>query len=186
MSARPVKTLTLHEDPVMKKNAIALVLFFAVISTAFLVCPVSPAHAGSAEEELAGIKKEFGPVLRLRGTVAAREINAIANLLVPRSGMMAIDITHVSGEFCMLEPSTRRYMVHFSHDPEHTTEDILYFLNPTAFRAAGLDVKKLPVLPSVLGKMKPFTWYYYDGKGKEPHHGKRLGKEFLVMAIDVK
>jgi len=145
-----------------------------------------PASAGSAEEELAAIKKEFGPVLRLRGTVAAREINAIANLLTPRSGMMAIDVTHASGEFCMLEPSTRHYMVHFSRDPEHTTEDILYFLDPTAFRAAGLDVKKLPALPTELGKMIPFTWYYYDGKGREPHHGKRLGKEFLVMAIDVK
>jgi len=142
--------------------------------------------ASAAEKELAAIKKEFGPVLRLRGTAAGREINAIANLLVPRSGMMAIDITHVSGEFCMLEPTAKRYMVHFSHDPEHTTEDILYFLDPQPFRAAGLKVKNLPTLPMELGKMKPFTWYYYSGNVKEPHHGARLGKEFLVMAIDVK
>jgi len=170
----------------MKKVLFTLILWGCL----FLFMPFM--HAGnafgasSAEKELAAIKKEFGPVLRLRGTTAAREINAIANLLVPKSGMMAIDITHVSGEFCMLEPTTRRYMVHFSHDPEHTTEDILYFLNPDGFKAAGLKVKNLPTLPTELGKMKPFTWYYYAGKTIEPHHGKRLGKEFLVMAIDVK
>jgi len=170
----------------MKKIIFALILPVCL----FLFMPFTKAGnalaAGSAEAELAAIKKEFGPVLRLRGTTAAREINAIANLLVPRSGMMAIDVTHVSGEFCMLEPTTKRYMVHFSHDPEHTTEDILYFLNPTAFKAAGLKVKNLPVLPTELGKMKPFTWYYYAGKTIEPHHGARLGREFLVMAIDVK
>jgi len=167
-------------------------LFFALILPVglFLFMPFlilgNAFGASSAEKELAAIKKEFGPVLRLRGTAAGREINAIANLLVPRSGMMAIDITHVSGEFCMLEPTTKRYMVHFSHDPEHTAEDILYFLNPQPFKAAGLKVKNLPVLPTELGKMKPFTWYFYDGKTKEPHHGARLGREFLVMAIDVK
>ncbi len=171
----------------MKNNRfIAPLMCFVVILTAVLFLPLGPASAGTAEEELAAIKKEFGPVLRLRGTVAAREINAIANLLTPRSGMMAIDVTHASGEYCMLEPKTRRNMVHFSRDPANTTEDILYFLNPTAFKAAGLDVKKLPVLPSELGKMKPLTWYYYDGKTKEPHHGKRLGRDFVVMAIDVK
>jgi hypothetical protein len=171
----------------MKKILTAFLLSFAVLLTAFVLPEAAPARAGSAEEELAAIKKEFGPVLRLRGTVAAREINAIANLLTPRSGMMAIDVTHASGEYCMLEPKTRRNMVHFSRDPASTTEDILYFLNPTAFKAAaGLDVKKLPVLPTELGKMKPLTWYYYSGKSVEPHHGKRLGRDFVVMAIDVK
>ncbi len=170
----------------MKKTLTAFFLSFAVLLTAAMMLGAAPAAAGSAEEELAAIKKEFGPVLRLRGTVAAREINAIANLLTPRSGMMAIDVTHASGEYCMLEPKTRRNMVHFSRDPAGTTEDILYFLNPTAFKAAGLDVKKLPVLPTELGKMKPLTWYYYAGKAFEPHHGKRLGKDFVVMAIDVK
>jgi len=170
----------------MKKALFILILPVCLFLFMPFAQPGSAFGASSAEKELAAIKAEFGPVLRLRGTVAAREINAIANLLVPRSGMMAIDVSHASGEFCMLEPSTKRYMVHFSHDPEHTTEDILYFLNPQPFRAAGLKVKNLPTLPAELGKMKPFTWYYYDGKTKEPHHGGRLGREFLVMAIDVK
>jgi len=150
----------------MKKYLFTLILPVCI----FLFMPVTPSGnafgASSAEKELAAIKKEFGPVLRLRGTVAAREINAIANLLVPRSGMMAIDVTHASGEFCMLEPATKHYMVHFSRDPEHTTEDILYFLNPQPFKAAGLKVKNLPTLPTELGKMTPFTWYYYNGKTK--------------------
>ncbi|MFQ5480846.1 MAG: hypothetical protein ACE5DW_06175 [Thermodesulfobacteriota bacterium] len=156
-----------------------------ILSISFTL-PKRASGAGEAEKELAAIKKEFGPVLRLRGTAAAREINAIANLLVPRSGMMAIDVTHASGEYCMLEPATKRYMVHFSRNPQSTTEDILYFLNSDSFKAAGLKVAELPALPGELGKMKPFTWYYYDGKTKEPHHGKSLGREFLVMAIDVK
>jgi hypothetical protein len=41
-------------------------------------------------------------------------------------------------------------------------------------------------LPTKLGKMTPLKWYYYDGKAKEPHHGKQLHRDFLVMAIDVK
>ncbi len=171
---------------IVKKVVIALILPLSMFLSISFISTGGAFGAGDAERELAALKKEFGPVLRLRGTAAAREISAIANLLVPRSGMMAIDVTHASGEFCMLEPATKHYMVHFSRDPEHTTEDILYFLNPQSFKAAGLNVKALPTLPTELGKMKPFTWYYYSGKTKEPHHGAKLGREFLVMAIDVK
>ena len=100
--------------------------------------------------------------------------------------MMAIDLRHASGEFCMLEPRTKRYMVHFSQSPDNTSEDILYFLNPETFKEFGLRVKDLPAHPTELGKMKPFQWYYYDGTTYEPHHGRKIGAEFLVMAIDVK
>lgn len=162
----------------MKRIRAMILAAFAVLALAGSV------SAGS--DELAEIKRDFGPVLKLRGTPAATEINVIANLLTPGSGMMAIDLRHRSGEMCMLEPRTKRYMVHFSSEPEKTAEDILYFINPAAFRKAGLDVKKLPKLPTKLGEMKPFRWYYYDGKAYEPHHGRRLGVDFLVMAIDVK
>ena len=157
-----------------------------LILTIFAFAPfISQTKAASSDQELAAIKKQFGAVLKLTGT-AADEINAIANLLTPGSGMMAIDKTHASGEFCMLEPTTGKYMIHFSKTPEKTTEDILYFINPEILKQNGLQVKNLPVLPTTLGKMKPFQWYYYDGNGHEPHHGGRIGREFIVMAIDVK
>ncbi len=170
----------------VKKVLIALILPLSLFLSISFTLPGHAFSASDAEKELAALKKEFGPVLRLRGTVAAAEINAIANLLTPKSGMMAIDFTHASGEFCMLEPDTKRYMLHFSRAPQATTEDILYFLNPEPFKSAGLKVSELPPLPAELGKMKPLTWYYYDGKTREPHHGRKLGREFLVMAIDVK
>jgi len=161
-----------------------MLMTVAVFFAAFIL-PRVASSGGGAAAELASIKKDFAPVLNLKGTPAEAEINAIAHLLTPGSGMMAIDLRHKSGEFCMLEPNTKRYMVHFSHNPEKTTEDILYFINPDNFKVAGLQVTRLPKLPTKLGKMKPFQWYYYDGKAYEPHHGGRLGKEFLVMAIDV-
>lgn len=124
-------------------------------------------------------------MLGLQGD-AIGEINAIANLLVPGAGMMAINLGHVSGEFCMREPKTGRYMIHFSREPEKTPEDIIYFINPDTFKQKGLQVKDLPSLPTELGKMKPFQWYYYNGRTHEPHHGGPLGIDFLVMALDVK
>ncbi|GMR04852.1 MAG: hypothetical protein BMS9Abin23_0766 [Thermodesulfobacteriota bacterium] len=169
----------------MKRYRSLSLLTAVIILLAVFIMPKS-AFSGNGSQELTAIKKNFGPVLKLEGTPAGREINAIANLLVPGSGMMAIDFTGVSGEFCMLEPGTKRYMIHFSNAPEKTTEDILYFINPESFKKAGLKVAELPVLPTKLGKMKPLQWYYYSGKVLEPHHGKKMGKEFLVMAIDVK
>lgn len=121
-----------------------------------------------------------------RSSAAEAEIKAITNLLTGESGIMAIDFSSISGEFCMLEHGTKNNMIHFSGTPENTPEDIIYFISPDAFTKAGLRVKKLKKLPTELGKMEPLKWYYYDGKGKEPHHGKQLHRDFLVMAIDVK
>ncbi len=117
---------------------------------------------------------------------ARGEVNAVANLLLPGSGLMAIDLSHKTKQFCMLDGVSQRNMIHFSQVPESTPEDVLYFLNPETFVANGLDAKKLPSLPSELGKMIPHQWYYYDGTYTEPHHGRTLGVDFLVMAIDVK
>ena len=167
-----------------KKNYLYVVALLIVAIFAFAPF-ISQTRAASSDQELADIKKQFGSVLKLKGS-AADEINAIANLLTPGSGMMAIDRTQVSGEFCMLEPTTGKYMIHFSKTPEKTKEDILYFINPENLKQNGLQVKNMPTLPTTLGKMKPFQWYYYDGKGHEPHHGGRIGREFIVMAIDVK
>ncbi len=168
----------------IKKN---ILLFVAIFVLAVLLGAPFNSQSGDSSDskELAVIKKQFGSVLKLTGS-AAQEINAIANLLMPGSGMVAINLTHKSGEFCMLEPKTGRYMIHFSHAPEKTKEDILYFINPETFKQNGLQVNNLPSLPTELDKMKPFQWYYYNGSAFEPHHGGKLGREFLVMAIDVK
>lgn len=169
---------------VLKKNVIGI-LALLILAILFWNPILSQSKEPSCDKELAAIKKQFGSVLKLTGN-AANEINAIANLLIPGSGMMAINLTHKSGEFCMLEQKTGRYMIHFSQTPEKTTEDILYFINPETFKQNGLQVENLPPLPTELGKMKPFQWYYYNGQAFEPHHGDKIGREFLVMAIDVK
>ena len=120
------------------------------------------------------------------GATAGGEIDAVANLLGGKSGIMTINFDGISDEFCMLEKGTKSNMIHFSKKPEGTPEDILYFINPDTFKSNGLRLKELPPLPKELGKMTPLQWYYYDGKSKEPHHGRRLHRDFLVMAIDVK
>ncbi len=117
---------------------------------------------------------------------AGAELDAIANLLAGKSGIMTIDFSAVSGEVCLLEKGTKNNMIHFSSKPESTPEDIHYFISPDTFKEAGLNVRKLAPMPTKLGKMTPLKWYYYDGKSKEPHHGKKLHRDFLVMAIDVK
>jgi hypothetical protein len=159
-----------------------------IAAAALMAAFMLPGSAGaeSAETKLNAIAEEFGPVLQLSGTSAAKEINAIANLISPKSGMMTIDLTHASGEFCMLEPTAKSNMIHFSPTPEKTKEDIIYFISPDEFKEKGLRVADLAPLPKELNKMVPLKWYYYDGKSVEPHHGKKLHRDFLVMAIDVK
>ena len=169
--------------PMRKSMKIVTAVAFTL---ALLALPSYAVSAESASEKLNEIADEFGAVLSLSGTPAAKEINAIANLISPKSGMMTIDLSHASGELCMLEPKGKNNMIHFSATPEKSAEDILYFINPDEFKKAGLRLADLPALPEELGKMVPLKWYYYDGKGIEPHHGKKLGAEFLVMAIDVK
>lgn len=169
---------------VLKANILNNKTLF-ILALLFFIPFISLAKESDSDKELAAIKKQFGSVLKLTGN-AANEINAIANLLEPGSGMMAINLTHKSDEFCMLEPKTGKYMIHFSQTPKKTSEDILYFINPESFKQNGLQVNKLPPLPTKLDQMKPFQWYFYNGLTFEPHHGRILGREFLVMAIEVK
>lgn len=158
-----------------------------LIIAGFLIVLSSQVEASSSdpERELATIKKEFGPVLKLKGN-AMREINAIANLFSPGSKIAAIDITKASGEYCMLETVTKHNMTHFSSHPESTHEDIVYYLNPKTFIENGLDVSKLPRQPKKLGEMVPLQWYFYDGTYVEPHQGTQMNKEFVIMTINVK
>ena len=87
---------------------------------------------------------------------------------------------------CMLETASKRNMIHFSQTPEKTEEDVVYYINPDAFIANGLDVSKLPPQPRELGKMVPLQWYYYDGTYVEPHQGSQMNKPFVIMAVNVK
>ncbi len=166
----------------MRLSVFALLVFLLAVA---LMVDI-PAIAGYDAGEPGTAEESFSDVIKLKGTPAEGEINAIAKLLVPGSAIMSIDFGKASGEFCMLESKTRDYMIHFSRSPENTMEDIIYFIDPDTFVSMGLRVEELTAHPGVLGEMVPLKWYYYDGKGIEPHHGKRLGKEFLVMAIDVK
>ncbi len=167
----------------MKRSILNLAFLAAFVALCALIFPAG----GSADEtSCKEMEETFAPVMKLKGTAAEGEINAIANLFGEGSGIMAIDFGKVSGEFCMLEHGTKSYMIHFTGTPENTPEDIVYFISPDAFTASGLRVKELTSLPTELGKMEPLKWYYYDGKSVEPHHGKKLHRDFLVMAIDVK
>ncbi|MBE9531225.1 MAG: hypothetical protein IME98_00290 [Proteobacteria bacterium] len=152
----------------MKRYFLNVAFLVAIILSLAVVFPVNSSAQGT------------------RSDAAEKELSAIANLLTGDSGIMAHDFSSVSGEFCMLEKGTKNNMIHFSGEPEKTTEDIVYFISPDELKGNGLQVKKLNKLPTELGKMEPLRWYYYDGKGKEPHHGKKLHRDFLVMAIDVK
>ena len=159
-----------------------------LIIAGFLIALSSQVVASTSnnpEKELASIKKEFEPVLKLKGN-AKKEINAIANLFASGSKIAAIDITKASGEYCMLETVTKHNMTHFSSHPESTHEDIVYYLNPKTFIENGLDVSKLPKQPKKLGKMVPLQWYFYDGTYVEPHQGTQMNKEFVIMTINVK
>ena len=161
---------------------IASLFVFGLLVT--LSNQVEASGPSDAQKELESIKKEFGPVLKLKGT-ARKEINAIANLFSPGSKLAAIDITKASGEYCMLETVTKHNMTHFSSNPKDTHEDIVYYLNPKELVKNGLDINKLPKQPRELGKMVPMQWYYYDGTYVEPHQGTRMNKEFIIMTVNV-
>ncbi len=81
----------------MKKHILSAAFLAALIALAALIFPAGGTAGGKSMEEV------FAPVMKLRGTVAEGEINAIANLLGGESGIMAIDLTNASNEFCMLE-----------------------------------------------------------------------------------
>lgn len=176
----------------MNKNWNSVVLTVAAFGLWVVIggtCSVAKVSANESDavKELQELKKLFGPVLKLKSKpIIRREINAIANLIDAPSKLKAIDATKASGEMCMLEVVSKHNMIHFSETPEKTEEDIIYYINPATFIANGLDVSKLPRHPHELGKMTPLQWYYYDGTYVEPHQGSKLGKEFVIMSINVK
>jgi hypothetical protein len=136
------------------------------------------------EKELADLKAKVGPVADMDG-VPLQEVKAIAGLLSPEMRGLAIDLSAKSGEYCLRDPKGGSFMVHFAEDPAATREDVLYFIAADTLTGAGLDPARLPPLPA-LGQMTPRTWYYYDGASVEPHHKGRLGRPYLVVALDIR
>jgi hypothetical protein len=115
---------------------------------------------------------------------ARDQVAALARLLALQPAM-AIDFTHASGETCL--NTGTQVMAHFSTRPEESREDIVYFIDAAPLVERGLRIESFPALDPALGGMEPNTWYRYDGKGVEPHHGKEMAdRRWLMLAVDVR
>ncbi len=138
------------------------------------------------EREVADLKSHVGPVIANLDGAALRELKAMAGVLSTDVRGLAIDLSAKSGEYCLRDPKGGRFMVHFSEHPDSTPEDVIYFIAVDSLTASGMDPNKLPDLPTELGKMTPRQWYHYNGDAFEPHHKGRLGRPYLVLALDIR
>jgi len=170
-------------------TGIGAIVAFAIAGLLFWA---GPAHSETdaqkvqrLEAELSALKAKVGPIADMEGT-PLKELKAIAGVISPEIRGLTIDLSAASGQYCLRDPEGGRFMVHFSEHPEATKEDVVYFIAADSLAGAGLDPSKLPALPAALGQMTPRTWYYYDGKGVEPHHQGKLGKPYLVLALDIR
>ncbi|MGH9748915.1 MAG: hypothetical protein ACRD5D_03710 [Candidatus Polarisedimenticolia bacterium] len=115
---------------------------------------------------------------------AREQVAALARLLAIQPAM-AIDFTHASGETCL--NTGTQVMAHFTTRPEESKEDIVYFVDVAPLVDKGLRIEEFPVLDPALGGMAPNTWYRYEGKGVEPHHGREMAdRRWLMLAVDVR
>jgi hypothetical protein len=122
-------------------------------------------------------------VKKLTGS-AREEVLAFARLLAMRPSM-AIDFSKTSGEYCL--DTGGDVMAHFSIKPDQTSEDIVFFVDAAPLVVKGLRLDQVPALDPGLGKMQPNTWYRYEGKGTEPHHGREMSsRTWLMLSVDVK
>ncbi|MBI5137490.1 MAG: hypothetical protein HZA24_09195 [Nitrospirae bacterium] len=138
------------------------------------------------EREVADLKAHMGPVIAGMDGAALAELKAMAGVISADVRGLVIDLSAKSGEYCMRDPQGGRFMVHFSETPAATPEDVIYFVAADSLTDAGVDVTKLPTLPTELGRMTPRTWYHYDGNAFEPHHQGKLGRPYLVLALDIR
>jgi hypothetical protein len=141
----------------------------ALLATAGLAAPLA------ADRELQG-----------QAAIVAAELETIAQHLHLHPEM-AIDLTDVSGEYCL---NTWRaggaQMVHFAVDPTATTEDVVEFVEADSLTSHGVDVRGLPPMPAELGAMTPGQWYYLAAGEPEPHHGDSFPFPLLVRASDLR
>ena len=99
---------------------------------------------------------------------------------------MVIDFSKVSGEYCINTWKVKGgHMAHYAIDPSKTTEDVVDFVKAQPLIDAGIDVTKLPRLPSELGVMKNRQWYFLPKGGFDPHHGKKQKRALIVRASNI-
>lgn len=155
----------------------------ALAAAATLAALVMGCAAAGQAEKTAAADPVCDEVKKLQGP-AREEVVAFARLLALRPAM-AIDMTRPSGEYCL--NTGDHVMAHFSTRPEQTGEDIVYFVDAAPLVAKGLRLEDFPALDPGLGKMQSNTWYRYEGKGTEPHHGMEMGdRKWIMLAVDVK
>ncbi len=143
-----------------------------------LLTPACAGRGGAATADPA-----CAAVQALQGT-AREEVVALARLLAKRPSM-AIDMTAASGEYCL--NTGGHVMAHWTTRPDETTEDLIYFIDAQPLVDKGLRLSEFPLLASDRGTMQPNTFYRYEGKTPEPHHGMTMSdRTWLVLAIDVK
>lgn len=133
------------------------------------------------EAELQRMKAEYGKVLELTGP-AKKELLAMAAVLAAKP-KIAFDFSNHSGEMCFSPGSGD--MIHYTTNPDKTTEDVIFMLKAQPFIDYGLRVADMATMPSKRGAMKPYQWYYYDGKTIEPHHGRQFSSPYPIMSLDV-
>ena len=122
--------------------------------------------------------------VRRLSPAAQSEVLALARILSMKPAM-AIDLSSRTNEMCL--DTGGPVMSHFSTRPAETGEDIVYFIDATPLVAKGLRLAEFPAIDPHQGRMEPSTWYRYEGKGTEPHHGMELkDRTWLILAVDVK
>lgn len=142
---------------------------------ASLTACAAPGRSAGADPLCDELRKLMGP--------AREEVAALARLLAIRPSM-AIDFSAPSGEYCL--NTGGHVMAHFSSRPAETSEDLVYFVDAAPLVAKGLRLDEFPGLEPGLGRMQPNTWYRYEGKGVEPHHGEVMqDRTWLMLAVDV-
>ena len=160
-----------------RRNLRGIALTLAVVALAAGSAGPGGAEAAAAEDPVVvAVKKLTGP--------AREEVLAFARLMAIRPSM-AIDFSRTTGEYCFDTGS--HVMAHFTTKPDQTNEDVVFFIDAAPLMAKGLKLEEFPALEPGPGQMQPNTWYRYEGKGAEPHHGREMaGRTWLMLAVDVK
>jgi hypothetical protein len=158
------------------------IVFLVVAAHALaLTCRLLANDTSKSGDEFTKLKTDYADVLALQGT-AKGEILAIAKILRAKP-RIAVDQTAASGEYCF--NSGLGTMVHFTTEPELTSEDVVYEFDASGLIAAGLDPSRLQQLPE-RGRMTPGVWYFLPKGQQDPHHSHAMSVPTIAIAINVK
>jgi hypothetical protein len=124
-------------------------------------------------------------VNRAQSSIVAGTVGTIAAHLA-KHPQAALDLTEVSGEYCFnAKLGKGGMMLHFSVNPEETTEDVVSFYNATPMIEAGLKEDRLAPFCGKLGCMENNTWYFLPAGTYEPHHGVKFPFPLIIKAMDI-